>query len=476
MFFSLNPKFSYYKNKKMKTKKTKTKILMLVLLLLVSIKTNAQCTGNVVIPDVNFKTSLLDNTAINTVDDGEISCTEAAAFTGEIDLVAIPITNLTGIEAFINLTRLNCVSNGLSSIDVTQNMALITLTIRSNNLTEIDVSNNTNLQALSIIENDLIEIDVSNNINLTILNVIGNDLTSLDVSQQTAFLNALSFDRNDLTEIEVSHLTNLISLRFSDNQITELDISNNINLDRLDCSYNNLISLDISPNTKLRRIKCDNNNLIELKLTNANSSDILTNIFTDFTNNPNLGCIEVDDVAFANANWADLKDADAEYSENCEECIVDIPDANFKAELINNNAININNDAEISCVVAGLFTGEINVFNKGISDLTGIEAFVNLTSLNCGRNSLTSLDVSNSTALVELYCNINDIESLDVTALTALTFLELSSNQISSYSKLAKLPKLGYINLENNKVTDGTKQNASFTRKIKVKLKGNPTK
>ena len=33
--------------------------------------------------------------------------------------------------------------------------------------------------------------------------------------------------------------------------------------------------------------------------------------------------------------------------------------------------------------------------NAGIADLTGIEAFVNLTTLHCSVNQLTSLDVSN---------------------------------------------------------------------------------
>jgi len=37
----------------------------------------------------------------------------------------------------------------------------------------------------------------------------------------------------------------------------------------------------------------------------------------DPTNNPDLRCIQVDDVAYSNANWSGDKDATARFSENC---------------------------------------------------------------------------------------------------------------------------------------------------------------
>ncbi|MEP5602970.1 MAG: hypothetical protein ABJL44_18305, partial [Algibacter sp.] len=80
-------------------------------------------------------------------------------------------------------------------------------------------------------------------------------------------------------------------------------------------------------------------------------------------------------------------------------CYVNIPDANFKNYLINNTAINTNNDTEISCSEAAAFTGTMYVSSKDIADLTGIEAFVNITGLECSNNALTSLDISANTAL-----------------------------------------------------------------------------
>ena len=63
----------------------------------------------------------------------------------------------------------------------------------------------------------------------------------------------------------------------------------------------------------------------------------------------------------------------------------------------------------------------LDVNNKNIADLTGIEGFIALTDLRCELNQLTSLDVSNNTALTNLNCTFNQLTSLDVSNNTALT-------------------------------------------------------
>lgn len=93
---------------------------------------------------------------------------------------------------------------------------------------------------------------------------------------------------------------------------------------------------------------------------------------------------------------------------------VNIPDANFKAYLVGNTAINTNSDSEIQLSEAQAFSGMINCSNEQISDLSGIEAFTALTQLNCGENMLTTLDLSNNTALVLIGCHNNQLSSLNV--------------------------------------------------------------
>ena len=48
----------------------------------------------------------------------------------------------------------------------------------------------------------------------------------------------------------------------------------------------------------------------------------------------------------------------------------------------------------------------LNVSYCNISDLKGIEAFVNLDTLDCDYNQLTSLDISNNHELLYLECAV----------------------------------------------------------------------
>ena len=62
----------------------------------------------------------------------------------------------------------------------------------------------------------------------------------------------------------------------------------------------------------------------------------------------------------------------------------------------------------------------------------GIEHFPALTVLNCSRNQISSLDVSQFPNLTTLYCNNNNLTSLDVSNNTNLTNLDCSFNQLTS--------------------------------------------
>ena len=75
----------------------------------------------------------------------------------------------------------------------------------------------------------------------------------------------------------------------------------------------------------------------------------------------------------------------------------------------------------------------LSVNNLNIADLTGIEDFTALTTLECYLNQLTSLDVSNNTALHQVHLtNCQQLTSLDMSSNTALTFLEYNGNVLAS--------------------------------------------
>ena len=110
------------------------------------------------------------------------------------------------------------------------------------------------------------------------------------------------------------------------------------------------------------------------------------------------------------------------------------PDANFKNALLNHSCIDtdgdgvadddadLNDDGEIQVSEAESLVF-LQVFARDISSLEGIEAFINLEVLNCGRNNLTTINLSSLTNLEELHVYENDLTTLDLSNLINLTHL-----------------------------------------------------
>lgn len=93
---------------------------------------------------------------------------------------------------------------------------------------------------------------------------------------------------------------------------------------------------------------------------------------------------------------------------------VTIPDANFEQRLID---LNIDSDGEINQKVLltdVVVVTTLDVSNKKIKDLTGIESFTALVTLICNSNELTELDVSANTKLYNLNCDNNFLTTLNV--------------------------------------------------------------
>ena len=66
-----------------------------------------------------------------------------------------------------------------------------------------------------------------------------------------------------------------------------------------------------------------------------------------------------------------------------------------------------------------------------LTSLRGIEYFEVLTKLNCNRNSLPELDVSQNTELTELRCEYNSLTELDISQNTELTELRCEYNSLT---------------------------------------------
>jgi hypothetical protein len=77
---------------------------------------------------------------------------------------------------------------------------------------------------------------------------------------------------------------------------------------------NELQSLDLSSNVDLFRFNGTGNQLTSLNVQNGFNEDI---DFVVATDNPNLSCVQVDDIEYANTNWSSYVDTGVEFSTDC---------------------------------------------------------------------------------------------------------------------------------------------------------------
>lgn len=342
-------------------------------------KFSLDCNSYTLIPDSNFEKTLI-SLGYDTAADGKV-------FTKNINTIKsleLPwynnIKDITGIQDFTSLTSLNIYSLDISTLDVSKNINLTTLNCSSNKLTSLDLSKNTKLTNLDCYSNQLTSLDLSNNTALQTVNCATNKLTSLNVSKNTALKN----------------------LYCSSNLLTTMDVSYNPALTRLECHTNKITSIDVSKNKKLDNLTCNGNKLTYLNLKNQN------NYFTylNCTGNSDLTCITVNDAATANLKWTNSKDSHASFTEQDCATITILPDTFFEDKLI---ALSIDKDGKNGYVLNSSIetVTSLDISNSSITNLTGLEGFKALTTLNCSKNSLKNLDLTKNTAIKTLNCSNN---------------------------------------------------------------------
>ncbi|WP_298221488.1 T9SS type A sorting domain-containing protein [Flavobacterium sp.] len=146
--------------------------------------------------------------------------------------------------------------------------------------------------------------------------------------------------------------------------------------------------------------------------------------------------------------------------------IVTIPDANFKAKLLQaDNGIQIaknltglwfkidaNNDGQIQVTEAQQVSA-LYVNFSSISSMTGISSFTNMKVLSCFSNTITGLDVSALSQLQELYCYENNLTSLIIVG-TALKRLDCFKNDNLTAINFSGLNTLEYVDCNQTAIAN----------------------
>ncbi len=127
-----------------------------------------------------------------------------------------------------------------------------------------------------------------------------------------------------------------------------------------------------------------------------------------------------------------------------------IPDTNFEQALVD---LDIDDELDGFVRTSNIENLEnLDIENKGITDLTGIEDFTALVGLWVSQNQITQLDLRQNTNLKFAFASDNVLTSLQVDGLAALEKIEVLNNSISSLN-LADNLLLQELELANNSLT-----------------------
>jgi plastocyanin len=240
---------------------------------------------------------------------------------GEFTVVNGPQTYVPD-DSFEAYLEANGMGNGIpndDSVNTGYINTVISLDISNNNINDLaGIEDFESLEWLDCAWNQINSLYLGNNINLLQLNCNGNQLTNLDLTSNIA-LTTLRCEQNQLTNLDISSNTLLNVLECNSNELTSLNVINNTTLTRIECKNNQLISLELSFNTALIYLNCRYNQLTSLDLRNGNNIN-LSNADFSASDNPNLFCINVDDVSWSNANWVTPTpsiDVQSYFSINC---------------------------------------------------------------------------------------------------------------------------------------------------------------
>lgn len=415
---------------------------LIYLFILMPFWMNAQIVN---IPDSNFKAKLLQADVTNEIaygnnsfikidsnNNGEIEVSEALQVT-KLFVNLSSIIDIEGIQAFTNLTQLNCSENGITFLDLNSLLGLTYLNCSNNVLTSIDVSQNTNLVELYCDHNQISVLDVQSNVNLqridcsvnvnisslnlsnnsslTFLDCSGNNLLSvLDLTQNTNLIH-LSCTGNQMTMLDLSQNQNLEVLSCFNNQISNLNVSSCLNLKILECYDNELISLDVSQNVMLEELHCSTNQLTSLNVSQNTLLNTLicgANQISTIDLSSNLALVNLD-CEINQITTIDTSQNTLLVSFGCGNNLIS------SLDLTNNTLL-----TSIAC-------------DNNLISAMDLSTNLLLGTLNCSHNLLTTLDISPLENLTNLYCGYNNLTSLFLKNGNATTIVQFNENPNLNY-------------------------------------------
>lgn len=400
--------------------------------------------------DVTFTNKELSAALLKNLDEDIVTLTEEGyAVMSGIDVISVEelslngeITSVEGIENFVNLKQVYINSTNVTTLDLSQNTKLELVNVQFNSqLTSVNLSNNPLLRHVCCSFNDkLTGFDISNSKELMVLDVENTPLESLVVpnpslietlfygntkiapfaltdykslhrldmdnmgldnldlipSYVKAQLETLFVDDNNLTELDLTQFPMLGDLHCNRNNISELNLQATPELVSLSCTENLIETLDVSHLVGMYTLNCGKQqNDIVLNLTlNSDQQTEWTNNWGKSSENANVSVTESATITIENAELA--------------KALYSVLGAGKVA--INDNGYAVMKEEDVLAT-------EVLDFDWGqytITSLSGIEHFVNLTTIIVADTGLETCDFSQNTKLTHVNVQSNNLTSLDL--------------------------------------------------------------
>lgn len=226
---------------------------------------------------------------------------------------------------------------------------------------------------------------------VTSLNIASSMIADITGIEDFAALEILDFSMNGVGNFDLSNNITLRELHCASNGMSSINIAANTNLEILDCSDNSNLTVDISTNVNLKELNASNNGMTSLLLGSVSTLEKL-----------NLADNNLTTIDFSNlANLTDL---------NCD-----------------NNLNFTNSDYTILTSLVNLSVDQTNLTSINVSNNTALE------TLSMNFLAGFPVDVSSNTALTSFSANSSDVSSLNIQNgnNANITFFDVRNNDLS---------------------------------------------
>jgi len=213
--------------------------------------------------------------AIDANNDGQIQVAEAQQISYLNILCGYNISNLSGIEHFVNLKFLihNCATGLIQSVDISQNTLLEEFIFNGNPITSIDVSANNLIKILELENTNITTLEVSNLTQLTSLRIGNTNLTEINL-QNNPLLYHFGSTGAPIVELDFSNNPTLYILYAGSPELTFLNIKNG--------AFNQSTDTILANLTGLNYLCCDDFELQTFQIYSTLFPNILLGTYCSF--------------------------------------------------------------------------------------------------------------------------------------------------------------------------------------------------